>query len=213
MTKDQTRKFLSSKLNARVSDELLEHLAVVYESKGLVDVKRMLGDAMSLEEQGLLGRDQNLIAGCTVTVDQRPKSLRGLLFTPHEIEQMLAQKISERLRNDHPLSSLHKIFRGNNTGSNTRLMDRHDMRAVLCKFDIFSSDEEFEVFFSAHDRGDGFVEVRKFLTYLLPADDHELNPFTPKDEGQFRTQCNLAKVLSTMTQTRRRQVLRCRIVT
>ena len=146
--------------------------------------------------------------GCTVTVDAMPVSLKGVRFTPTDIESQLRQKIGERLKNDHPLSNIHKIFKveiiesGIHSGHDERLVTRKGLRSVLCKFDILPCDEDFETFFSKHHiRGDGLIEIRKFLTYLLPADNHNLNPFSPKEAVDFEAQCNLAKVLCSMSGT------------
>ena len=135
-----------------------------------------------------------------------PVSLKGVRFTPTDIESQLRQKIGERLKNDHPLSNIHKIFKveiiesGIHSGHDERLVTRKGLRSVLCKFDILPCDEDFETFFSKHHiRGDGLIEIRKFLTYLLPADNHNLNPFSPKEAVDFEAQCNLAKVLCSMS--------------
>jgi hypothetical protein len=49
--------------------------------------------------------------------------------------------------------------------------------------------------------GDNLIEIRKFLTHLMPSDNHNLNPFSPKEQEDFNIQCNLAKVLSSMSGT------------
>ena len=66
-----------------------------------------------------------------------PTSLRGLKQDPSFIEESLRQKIAERLKNDHPLSNLHKLFKTSHTSENPRLVDRNGLREVLMKFDIF----------------------------------------------------------------------------
>jgi hypothetical protein len=76
-------------------------------------------------------------------------------YTPTDIENILRQKINERLKNDHPLSNLHKIFFVNpdlqdESNKDHRLINRIGLRSVLTKFDILPNDEDYNVFFNKH---------------------------------------------------------------
>ena len=111
MTKVQTKQFLEQKFGARVTDALLHELGLLYNAKGLINVKLLLHDAMVLPDVGKLGRDPDLLSGNTVTADEMPASLRGIRQTPEDIESLLAQKMVERLKNDQPMSHVHKVFK------------------------------------------------------------------------------------------------------
>jgi len=191
MTKSKAREYLKEKFDADVNDNLLEELNKVYNAKGLFNMKLLLHDAMSLKDGGKLGRDPNLLKGGTVAADERPSSLRGVSFTPHQIETLFANKIMERLKLDQPMSTVHKIFKLSDTDGDVRYVNRTIMRNVLSKFDILPSDQDFENFFVKNlRRADGTIEVRLFLHDLLTEGNPTLNPFLPKDEEEFAAQVN-----------------------
>lgn len=207
MTKDQAMQYFVQKFAVNVDDKLLNELHKLYNMKGLFNMKLFLRDAMAVPDQGKLGKDPNLLAGGTVTADEQPTSLRGIPMSPSTIENTLANKISERLKIDQPMSSVHKIFKVSDTDGDVRYVNRTIMRNVLSKFDILPSDADFECFFRKNlKRSDGLIEVRPFLIALLTAGDNVLNPFLPKDPEEFTAQCSLAQVLSSMTGQMRRQV-------
>ena len=189
MTKSKAREYLKEKFDAEVSDGLLDELNKIYNSKGLFNMKLLLHDAMALKDGGKLGPDPNLLAGGTVSADERPSSLRGIAMTPQQIESIFANKIMERLKLDQPMSTVHKIFKLSDTDGDVRFVNRAIMRNVLSKFDILPSDHDFEKFFQKHlRRADGTIEVRQFIQELLTAGNPTLTPYLPKDEAEFAAQ-------------------------
>jgi hypothetical protein len=114
MTKAQAKQFFEQKFGARVTDGLLDELALLYNAKGLLNVKLLLHDVMVLPDAGKLGRDPDLLSGNTVTADEMPASLRGIRQTPEDIEALFTQKMGERLQIDQPMSHGHKVFKVKN---------------------------------------------------------------------------------------------------
>ena len=67
---------------------------------------------------------------------------------------MLVLKINERAKNNNPLSTLHKLFKDGSSES-TQTVSREKIRSLFTRFDVLTSEEDFEAFFKSHDRGDG----------------------------------------------------------
>jgi hypothetical protein len=61
------------------------------------------------------------------------------------------------------------------------------------RFDLYMAKEDFRIFFSKHDRGDGKIDTRKFLRYLLPANNYRENPYVPKSEAEHKAELSVAK--------------------
>ena len=204
MTKVRAKEYLEEKFDMTVGDTLLDALSRLYNSHHLIDMQLLLRDAIGRSEDG---PKKGLLAGGTVRAEELPSSLRGIPWSPQDIERMLAQKIDERGKVGKPMSTVHKIFRLKDTDGDVRFVDRAIMRKVLGKYDIMPSDTDFERFYRKNcPRPDGMIEVRAFLTAILATGNSKLNPFLPKDAEEFQAQRNIAKVLSNMSGQMRRQV-------
>lgn len=129
-----------------------------------------------------------------------PSALRTK-FTPQKIEEVLVTKIHERSRNNNPLSTLHKLFKKGE--KNTQTITREDMQNLFRKFSILTSKEDFDNFYSWHDRGDGLIDIRSFLLRLIPQPDHASNPLAPKAPRNVSTELHFANQLAELTGRRR----------
>jgi len=196
MTKAQAKAFLELKFDAELSDYLHNELCKIYESKGLFNMKLLLRDALGLQDHVPDRANPNMLSGNTVKAEQMPATLRYAHQSPAEIERLFALKITERLKGDQPMSSVHKLFKLKPEDGDVRYVDRHIMRSVMSKFDILLSDEDFEQFYRKHlKRADGLVELRPFLVELLgPGKNPKANPFLPKDAEEIVAQRTLAQV-------------------
>ena len=266
MTMAQARIYFKKKLNfdidAYFSAELLQQVMSAYTTNGLVEMKRIFLEAMSIKDtpssyastsastsaDGAAGgatagnidstgasngasngtiaaagdaenddilAHRSLLNGAMVTVNKMPSSLKQTRLSPEDIERLLCSKCNERLKNDHPHASLHKMFReGGNSNNNSnngsggsggglnadaRFITRKGMYKVLNQFDIIMDRLDFNAFFAKHDRGDGNIDIHRFLKKLLPPDNVNDNPFVPKDAADARTEHQLSNVLRQVT--------------
>ena len=206
--------------------DLLSELDDDYLMNGLVDVKRILIDAMSIseaislgessssssssssqseEKSGMWGNTNNLSLrnGSVVDVNKMPLSLQEMRLSPKEIGALIFNKCLERMKHNHPLSSLHRILREAESDSDPRVITRAGLKHVLRKFDIIMNESDFNDFFHSHDRGDGKINARDFLDSLNPKSDHDQNPLLPKDEEELKHEHNVAKALQKITGRRR----------
>ena len=81
---------------------------------------------------------------------------------------MLVLKINERAKNNNPLSTLHKLFKDGS--ESTQTVSRDKIRSLFTRFDILTSEKDFEAFFKSHDRGDGtyiHILVSEYDIYVL----------------------------------------------
>lgn len=201
-----------------VFDELDED----YLSSGLIDVQRILIDAMSISDAahmtdnknfqrggGSGGRDWgntnnlSLRNGAVVDVDKMPVSLQAFRISPKEIGEIIFQKCLERMKHNHPLSSLHRILRESESDDDPRVITRAGLKNVLRKFDVIMNEEDFDAFFRSHDRGDGKINAREFLDSIVPKNNYDQNPLLPKDEEVFKIENTLARALEKVTGRRR----------
>lgn len=201
MTQKQAKEFFAKKLKFQVSDEILQQVLTKFNSTGLMDMRRIIFHAMRHDADGVLGKDQALINGASVTVDANPATLQHLRYTPLQITEMLYIKILGRMKTDQSLNGLRKLLLEN--GQESRLVSRQSIRKLLSNFDIIVNQEDFEAFFSKFDRGDGKVIVRKFFETILNVDQSNYNPFIPKSDEDFKLQRSLAHALSIVTGHRR----------
>ena len=201
MTVEQAVEYFHKKIRIRVEREFMEKLqSSIYNANGLVDMRRLMKDAMSIQDGGVLGADQSLVKGGVVTVDRLPKSLQGQSRSPQVVVDMLLEKLFERMRNDHPLSNLHKVFLA---AGDTRTVDKNGIRQVLSKYDIILSEEDLDSFMQAHERGDGKIDVRAFVTRIMSQETKHKNALLPKDSKDLELQFHLSKALTRVTGQRR----------
>jgi hypothetical protein len=188
MTVNQARHFLEKRLYVKASPQLLDELLEHYSANKLIDMKRVLRDAMGMTaEQGDVTLNTSaLLNGGIVAVNKMPASLHGFSRTPDQLKEELYVKMFERQKNDHPLANLHRVFRA--AGQDTRRCDKEGLRAVFHRYDIIVNETDFDTFFSQHDRGDGFVDVRKFLISVMPEEDTVSNAIAPKDPDEYSAQ-------------------------
>lgn len=220
MTETQTKEFLRQKLHIDLDQlprEFIEEFHQEYRVNGLIDIKRVMTEAMSIREEKVRGAafadaigvlpQQTLLNGALVTVDRMPSSLSKARMSPEKIEELIYSKCIERLKNEHPHASLHKMFReagsGDSFSTDSRTITRRGLRTVFSKFDIIMSEIEFDAFFAKHDRGDGKIDTHFFLKCIMPPMDVDSNPFTPKDPATVKMEMNLAHVMEDMTGKRR----------
>lgn len=214
MTIPQCKEFLKVRLLLDL-DELprpvIEEIETKYYNNGLVDIKLMLLEAMSLKEEKVRDADeirgnslatQTLLNGALVSVDRMPSSLSKSSMTPERIEEIIYLKCTERLKNEQPHASLHKMFRDPDS-ADSRVITKNGMRNVFSKFDIIMSHEEFDRFFAKHDRGDGKIDIHTLLHCLMPPLNADANPFTPKDPAVVKMEFKLSQVVEEMTGRRR----------
>jgi hypothetical protein len=155
MTNELAKSFFEKKLNIRVESEMLNLLKEYFPSNGLIDMKRLMYTTMNLEDSTSMNHtNHSLINGAAVHVDYLPESLKRTKYTPKQIEEMLFSKISERLKNNHPFSYLHRMFQ-DSVEVSSELVGKEKIRSVMQKFDIIVSDEDFENFIRSHSRSDG----------------------------------------------------------
>lgn len=211
MTEKQAKDFLRNRLdvdldnNSVVPSHVRDAVLVEYSVHGLVDIKRMLLEAMAIKEgrvrnnEDMVGSlpSQTLIQGATVSVDCMPTCLQKSTLSPEKIEELIFLKCTERLKNDHPHASLHKMFR--ESDGDPRTITRKGMRAVFHRFDILMAPAEFDAFYAKHDRGDGKIDVHSFLKVIMPAVNPDVNPFVPKDPTRVKMETTLSHVLAEMT--------------
>jgi hypothetical protein len=67
-----------------------------------------------------------------VSVEELPASLRGVMRSSDELKEMLFNKMFQRLKTDHPLSNLHRIFRS--AGQDTRWCSKQGLKAVFQRY-------------------------------------------------------------------------------
>jgi trimeric autotransporter adhesin len=130
-----------------------------------------------------------------------PACLAGSRLTPDDIEQLLRVKCNERTANQHPHSTLQKLFRGSE--QSTRVITKAGLRRALGMFDILAEEDAFLAYFSRHDRGDGLIDMQKFLKILLPPENPNDNPLMPKDLADQLHEVQLNSVFKQVTGHRR----------
>ena len=192
----QAKAFLEEKFDAQLSDFLYTELCKIYHSKGLFNMKLLLRDALGLQDTVPDRANPNMLSGNTVKAEEMPSTMRYSRQSAEDIHRLFALKITERLKGDQPMSSVHKLFKLKPEDGDVRYIDRHVMRSVMSKFDILPSEQDFDRFFQKHvTRADGLVELRPFLVELLgPGKNPKSNPFLPKDAEEVVAQRTLAQV-------------------
>lgn len=212
MTENQAKDFLRGRLGINIDDQsvfsvqLKSAVLQEYRSNSLIDVKRILLEAMAIKEEhvrpaedliGTLLPNQTLLNSSTVCIDRLPLTLSKSKISPEKIEELIIQKGTERFKSNLPHASMIKLFR--DAEGDSRKISRKGMRTVLYKFDIVMSPEEFEAFFAKHDRGDGYIDIQSFLRVLMPAVDVDASPFVPKDPERVKLETSLSQVMEEMT--------------
>jgi len=189
----------------------------------MIDLRRMLFDSMYLNDARPADGHKSSLFTALTAKSAIPSCWRGRRYSPAEIEEMLRSRVSERLAHKSPMSSLMRLLRrdsvdqaggahepggvsgeGHSTDAGGGLwgsgaLSRGTVKRIFDIFDVVVLPEDFEAFFAAHDRGDGHVDFRYFLTRLLPPVDEENNPFRPKDEVELQHDVDLAKYLTFLT--------------
>lgn len=206
MTADQARLYFKKKLQFDIdafSAELVSQVLHAYSANNLVDVKRILTEAMSIKDPTVSAQNepvfgtQTLLNGSMVTVTKMPASLKQLRMSPEAIESILRAKCNERLKDSLPHASLYKMFR--DSGADTKTITRKGMLKVLNLLDIITDERDFEAFSAKHDRGDGNIDIHEFLRRLLPADNVDSNAFVPKDPAVAHTEVVISNALRQVT--------------
>ena len=172
-----------------------------------------LGEPSSSQSEGsggggggtMWGNTNNLSLrnGSVVDVNRMPLSLQEMRFSPKDIGGIIFSKCLERMKHNHPLSSLHRILREAENDSDPRVITRSGLKHVLRKFDIIMNESDFNEFFQSHDRGDGKINAREFLDSLNPKSNYDQNPLLPKDEEGLKNEYNVARALEKITGRRR----------
>eukprot|EP01042_Synura_sphagnicola_P003438 gene3438-4268_t len=189
----------------------------------MIDLRRLLFDSMYLNDARPADGHKSSLFTALTAKSAIPSCWRGRRYSPAEIEEMLRSRVSERLAHKSPMSSLMRLLRrdsvdqaggahepggvsgeGHSTDAGGGLwgsgaLSRGTVKRIFDIFDVVVLPEDFEAFFAAHDRGDGHVDFRYFLTRLLPPVDEENNPFRPKDEVELQHDVDLAKYLTFLT--------------
>lgn len=227
MRTGQAYEFFIKRLNLDLKavfpgSDLLGEMDVEYSANGLIDVKRILIDAMSISETVSIGESAaasqsegkvgnmwgntnnlSLRNGSVVDVNRMPLSLQEMRLSPKDIGGLIFSKCLERMKHNHPLSSLHRILREAENDSDPRVITRTGLKHVLRKFDIIMNESDFNDFFQSHDRGDGKINGREFLDSLNPKSNYDQNPLLPKDEEGLKNEHNVARALEKITGRRR----------
>ena len=205
MRLDQFKAFIVQKLQVPTKEvDTVVRLAVRHYFKdSLVDVRKMLYDAMSFqaagEHSGLSAKQRK---NRIIVATEMPSALKEIKYTPEKIQDMLVLKINERAKNNNPLSTLHKLFKDGSVVA-TKTVDREKIRGLLRRFDILLCEKDFDSFFKSHDRGDGLIDIRKFLLKLIPQPDYANNPLAPKAPAVVSTELQLARELASLTGRKR----------
>lgn len=218
MTAEQARLYFRKKLLFDIesfSADLVSQVLRAYTVNNLVDVKRILTEAMSIKDtaattacttsaaatEGSVKEDflipQTLLNGATVTVTKMPSALQQGHQSPEEIESILRTKCNERSKDSHPHASLYKLFRDN--GADTRAITRQGMHKLLIQLDIITNDRDFDAFFAKHDRGDGSIDIHAFLKRLLPPESADSDPYVPKDATALHKELVFTQALRQVT--------------
>lgn len=140
-----------------------------------------------------------------VTVNKLPHTLQHTTRSPEQVEALLLAKCNERMKSDNPHVSLYKMFRDTtvNSANSTREITRLGMKTILAKFDILMRHDDFDAFFSKHDRGDSCINTKDLLAHLMPPSSSEVNPYIPKDPSEMRYESELAKIIEELTGRRK----------
>ena len=94
-----------------------------------------------------------------------------------------------------------KLFRGS-VVDGARVMNESEVQQLLSRLHISPTKESFQVFFSAHDRGDGKVDVRRFLHRLLPQKSLPRQRVSPRQSAHSKQGSKAGKkILSIATET------------
>lgn len=200
MSVEQACEYLQKRLRVKAEPVFMRQVQSIYNNQGLLDMRRLMRDAMSIQDGGLLGVDQSLVHGGIVTVDTVPASLQGKRCNPQQVEQMLLDKLFERMKNDHPLSNLHKVFLA---AGDTRTVDKKGLRHVFATYDIILHEDDLDAFVATHDRGDGKIDIREFCTRLMSQSTKHKNALLPKDKRELDLQFHFAKAITGVTGHRR----------
>jgi Ca2+-binding EF-hand superfamily protein len=106
MSAAQAKAFLLEKFKVTVDEVVMKEIADHYESNRLIDVRLLILDVMTVEAKNIMGPEKSLVDGCVVVVDELPASLKDSRFHPDQIEDLLRNKLSERMKNEHPMSTM-----------------------------------------------------------------------------------------------------------
>ncbi len=204
MNKDQARKFFEKKFNIIVGDSLLNELITTFDRFGLIDIKRIIQDAMTLSTDGIFGKDASLLSGNAVMVDRLPGSLNKNKKSIAEINKNFKDKLELRFSNGTPMSTLHRVFRDVADGNDNRFVTKSGLRNILRKFDIILTDAELDSYYLFHLGDDDKLGSRKIILSLFPSMNPDENPFSPKSEAAVRNEKMLAEALADYTRTNRK---------
>jgi hypothetical protein len=204
MNKEQARRFFEKKFNIIVGDPLLNELMTVFNRFGLIDIKRIIQDAMSLSAEGIFGKDLSLLSGNAVMVDNLPASLNKNKKSISQINKVFKDKLELRFSNGTPMSTLHRVFRDVTDGNNNRFVTKPGLRNILRKFDILLTDEELDSYYIFHLGDDEKLSSRKMILSLFPSVNPDENPFSPKSDAAVRNEKMLAEALADYTRTSRK---------
>lgn len=204
MTKDQARKFFEKKFNIIVGDSLLNELITTFDRFGLIDIRRIIRDAMMLTTDGVFGKNASLLSGNAVMVDRLPASLNKNKNSNLEIDKRFKDKLELRFSNGTPMSTLHRVFHDVTDGNDNRFVTKLGLRNILRKFDIILSDTELDSYYLFHLGDDEKLGTRKIILSLFPSINPDENPFSPKSEAALRYEKMLAEALADFTHTSRK---------
>ena len=184
-----------------LTDKVMKLTLSHYYVDGLIDLRKMLYDTMAFSKDGKLALNARHRSNAIIESNELPCSIRAIKLDPEKVEEMLVLKINERAKNNNPLSTLHKLFKDG--GQTTKTVNKGAMQSLFSRFDILISQQDFDEFYSRHDRGDGLVDVRQFLKKLIPAPNYAENPLAPKSVDEISRQTNLAQELAMLTGRKR----------
>jgi len=128
------------------------------------------------------------------TEEQRQPTLKSGSVPPGKVEQILYEKIQERGSS----AQMHRFFIEPGL-EKSRTISKTGIYNVLRMFDIFLTTQDFDSFFLANDRGDGLIDVRKFVDKITPKFSLADNPIVPKDSQVLKKENELAKQLFQLT--------------
>ena len=203
MSKEALSQFMLRKLRCSPSDKFLDEVAKLYapsfaSSGGLIDVRRLIYDAMSFNDGGRRTTpDRTVFGGQFTSLQELPSCVRGTHYSPAQIEDMLRYKCSERIKHKSPLSHLQRLFRQESGHEN--LITRASLRKILSTFDVLVRPDDFDEFYKKHDRGDGFIDLQTFLGRLFPPANASDNPFNPKEPSVLQQHIKVAQQLGAIT--------------
>eukprot|EP01041_Mallomonas_annulata_P001828 gene1828-3540_t len=214
MNQEDFIKFMCSRFKTKPSAVFIEEVEADYSDGHLIDVRRLLHDAMCVSDgSSRLALNKSLFGNTRSYVTQIPECVRGQRSTPAQIEEKFRWKILERAKRRTPImSQLHVLFRQDEKGYGdvmhvpniaNSVISKDSMKKALASFDIIAREDDFDEFFSGHDRGDGYANFREFVQRIFPSENHEENPFFPKNTKDFKNHVKFSRQLSAMTGEKR----------